>query len=362
MGWQNAKIKELFEISGSEAILLKCTEDLKDLNFYYYTELPKAIFGNLYFLIRPDSQTIYATVLEKGAIENELKADFQLELYKGKKEIEEKLQKDLGTTKKIGLNFEGLQKNSFDGLQKFLAGKEIVDASRALQKIREQKTDTELKKIKKSVKVALDVQKWFGKTIKVGLTEQQLKGLIEERMRDLGTTPSFDTIVAAGVNGRIPHHHPGSKKIKRGELLLIDFGVEWQNYCSDLTRTYVVGKASKKQKELYDLVYQASQNAKKLAKDGAAAKGLFDAAENTLKEKDFELIHGLGHGLGLKVHDYPSRMYRDSDFALAERNVVTIEPGVYAKEFGGIRLEDDVVITKNGIEQLSKVPSELIGV
>ena len=360
-GIQN-KLREFFSNTDCGALLIKLTEDLRDLNFYYFTQLPKTVFGHIYFIAKPGTRCIYASVLEFDAIKNELKQpNIELKLYSSEKNLIEQLQHELSSCKKIGINFSGLSHTDYGRILKQFPEKEFLNVSQILNKLRETKTEDELHLLKNSVKITEKIAEGeFLKKIKPGLKEIELKKSIEDLMRSHSVLPSFDTIVASGINGRIPHHISGEKKLKKGELLLIDFGVEYKNYCSDLSRTFVLGRANAEQKKLYGIVYSAQQNSIEKAVAGNQAKELYLASENFLKQHGFSMIHSIGHGLGLKVHDFPSRMREDSDWQLQENNVLTIEPGIYSIKFGGIRIEDDVVITKGKPLMLSRAPGELM--
>jgi len=148
-------------------------------------------------------------------------------------------------------------------------------------------------------------------------------------------------------------------EIKKGEFLLIDFGARYRNYCSDNTRTYCIGKASEKQKELYELIYRTSNESYKHFFEGNKAKNAFKIADDLLKEKGFDLIHALGHGVGLQVHDLPNGIGAKDEWKFQKNNVVTVEPAIYGK-FGGIRLETEVVIKEDYPKILEKIPKELI--
>ena len=171
---------------------------------------------------------------------------------------------------------------------------------------------------------------------------------------------SFSTIVASGVNSSQPHAAPGSRKIRNGDIVMIDYGAVYHGYHSDETCTFIVGRADKKQKEVYSLVKEAHDRALAAVKAGASCKEIDRIARTCLESKDMGkyFTHGTGHGVGLDVHEAP-RIADKSEHILEAGMVVTIEPGVYIPDLWGIRIEDMVLVKKNGFEVLTKVPKDL---
>ncbi|MFQ5868943.1 MAG: M24 family metallopeptidase [Candidatus Zixiibacteriota bacterium] len=173
--------------------------------------------------------------------------------------------------------------------------------------------------------------------------------------------PSFETIVASGVRSAMPHGVASTKKIKKGEFVTMDFGGQYQGYSSDITRTVVVGKATSKQKKIYNLVLEAQLAALSEAKGGMKAKDLDKVARDVISSAGYgkNFGHGLGHGLGLLVHDSPA-VSPSSEATLLPGMVITIEPGIYLQGWGGVRIEDDIVITEGGCRLLTKAGKKLV--
>ena len=200
------------------------------------------------------------------------------------------------------------------------------------------------------------------KFIKAGMTEIDVAIELEFFMKKQGASKlSFDTIVASGKRSSLPHAVPTEKIIEEGDFVTMDFGCIYKDYCSDMTRTIVVGKASDQQKEIYNLVLQAQLNACQhvkagiLGKEGDAyARDIIDAAGYRVN-----FGHGLGHSLGLEVHEQP-RFSLLSEDLIEENMVMSIEPGVYIPDFGGVRIEDLVLMTKEGIRNFCSSPKELL--
>ena len=354
------KIKELMKNGKVSSVLLVNFHGIEE-NFYYYTETPFGAFeGNALILGGKGKPLLLTTKLDYGQIKGNSK--LRVKLIESKKQYLELLAKNL-KGKKIGCNFELMPVNFRKRLVNKLKGKKLIDVSKVLREVRAEKTKEETKMIKKACvitqKILNEVPKIVRQNMKKGLTEKKLAVILEEMIIEKGAQGlSFPTIVASGKSGAVPHHVTSNKKISRG-FLLIDFGIKIENYCSDLSRTFFVGKAGKKEKELYELVSNVKERSEKMTKAGVVCEKVFDEAERLLKENGFELIHGLGHGIGLKVHDEPKGFLKGNKKKIKTKNVLTVEPGVYGN-FGGIRIEDIIVVKEKGIEKLSSAPKKLV--
>ncbi len=197
--------------------------------------------------------------------------------------------------------------------------------------------------------------------VRAGLTEREISGLLERELRKAGSEAHpFPAIVASGERSALPHARPGGREVRRGDLLLLDFGATSAGYVSDVTRTFVLGPPSDRQAEIHLAVSRAREAAVAALKAGMTGKEGDRLARDVIEHAGFGDLfgHGLGHGIGLEVHEDP-RMSRLSDAILAEGTVVTIEPGVYSPGFGGVRLEDDAYVTARGVELLTEFPREL---
>jgi Xaa-Pro aminopeptidase len=198
--------------------------------------------------------------------------------------------------------------------------------------------------------------------VRPGVTELELAARIDYEIKLAGGSgPSFDTIVAAGPRSSWAHARPSSKPLAKNELVVIDHGAILRAYCSDLTRTVYVGRASSKIKGLYDAVLEAQQAARAAIRPGIAAGEVDAAARGALKRRRLAqyFTHSTGHGLGLEIHEMP-RIGRGEQTLLQEGMVVTVEPGVYLDGIGGIRIEDDVVVTKTGAGELTTAPRDFL--
>ena len=198
--------------------------------------------------------------------------------------------------------------------------------------------------------------------VRAGMTENEVAGLLEHSLRDAGSDGfPFGTIAASGPRSALPHARAGSRPIAPGDFVLLDFGAVFEGYCADVTRTVVVGRASERQREVYDAVKEANERARMLIAPGMTGQQADAIARNALTMRGFgeAFGHGLGHGLGIEVHEAP-RLSRIAEGKLPEGSVVTIEPGVYLAGWGGVRIEDDVHLTASGAELLTEFPRDLI--
>jgi Xaa-Pro aminopeptidase len=235
-----------------------------------------------------------------------------------------------------------------------------LPVSGLIEHLRMVKDAVEMERIRASVIVNSQALDAAIKRFKTGMTESELAAEIDYQNRKLGAeAPAFDTIVAAGQRSALPHAHPGAASICAG-ILLIDMGAFREKYASDMTRMFHVGPATPKYKRAYRAVLEAQLAAIDAVKPGATASSVDRAARSTLKAHglDREFIHSTGHGLGLEIHELPRIGSKDKT-KLAAGMAITIEPGVYIEGWGGIRIEDTVLVTAGGCEILTPTTKEL---
>ncbi|HTE46273.1 MAG TPA: Xaa-Pro peptidase family protein [Gemmatimonadaceae bacterium] len=198
--------------------------------------------------------------------------------------------------------------------------------------------------------------------VHVGMSELEVAGALEKALRDEGSEGfPFASIVASGERSALPHARSSSRRIAADDFLLLDFGAETGGYCADVTRTFVVGHASAEQREVYNVVKSANDQAAHGVRAGMTGRDADAIARDYIEQRGYGDLfgHSLGHGLGLEVHEAP-RLARTADGALAEGAVVTIEPGIYRPGWGGVRIEDDVFLGPDGPKILTSFPRELI--
>jgi len=228
----------------------------------------------------------------------------------------------------------------------------FVETEYIIEKQRMIKDDEELSDIIKACNITDDCFKYILDYIKPGMTEKQIAKEIEEYYTERTDGLAFEIIVASGENSSKPHAVPTDRKIQEQDIITIDMGCKVNGYCSDMTRTIFVGEPTEEMKQVYDLVLNNQKFALDQYKDGCSTRQITKMIENNFKLHKHDLIHSLGHGIGLEVHEAPYISYRN-DMLLKENMVVTNEPGIYIPRKFGVRIEDTVQITKFGCISLT---------
>jgi Xaa-Pro aminopeptidase len=262
----------------------------------------------------------------------------------------------------IGFEAEDMLYANYQELKNKLNVKELVPIGDEITRLRRIKTAKELEYIKKAEEIGDQVFTEMLTFIKPGMTELEVAARIEYLLKSNGAQKtSFPAIVASGVNSAMPHAVPSQKKLENGDFLTMDFGCVYEGYCSDMTRTIVIGKASEKQKHVYDTVLRAQVETLNFIKAGYQGKAVDKVARNIIYQAGYEgcFGHGLGHSVGLFIHENPRLSPLEEEVILAGMTE-TIEPGIYIKDFGGVRIEDLVVVTENGCENFAYSEKKLI--
>ena len=230
-------------------------------------------------------------------------------------------------------------------------------------KIRIIKTEKEVERMRWAAQITDQVYQKLLRIVKPGMSEKELSKFIRNSFEELGIEElSFDTIVVSGENEALPHGQPSDKIIKEGELITVDFGCKYQGYCSDFTRTFAVGKEiDPKLKEIYQIVKEAQWKGIQAVKAGVKCSEIDQIVRDYIQQEGYGkyFVHSTGHGLGIEVHENPSISSRDNTI-LQPGMVITIEPGIYIPSLGGVRIEDDVLVTETGYELLTKSSRELM--
>lgn len=244
--------------------------------------------------------------------------------------------------------------------EKLPEGVEMVAAGGRVEELRRVKDTEELARIEEASKLADEVWRWSLERGLIGRSERDVARAAEARIRELGGDPSFPAIVAAGPNGALPHAEPGPREIGRGELVVFDMGAQLEGYCSDGTRTFATGEPGEEAREVYEVVLEAQMAALAAIKAGVKGEDADKVAREVIGEAGHgdRFGHGLGHGVGLEVHEGP-RLSLRSDDVLAAGEVVTVEPGIYLPGKLGVRIEDLVIVTGDGLRNLSALPKDL---
>jgi len=246
-------------------------------------------------------------------------------------------------------------------LARAVGAKRLKETTGLLSSLRAIKDDAEIRTIRKAVRIQEKALEAVLRTLDSGQSETLLCADLERELKTLGAEkPSFGTIVAAGPNGSLPHAVPGAKRTAKGRPLLIDWGARVEGYCSDMTRTFSLARWPPELREIYQIVLDAHLAAIDAIRAGVPAKDVDRAARSIIDEAGYgdRFGHGLGHGIGLDVHEAP-RLARTSKDTLEAGMVVTVEPGVYIPGLGGVRIEDDILVTERGSKNLCSLPKTL---
>lgn len=318
--------------TGTAGVVLVSTDDAVFITDFRYTEqAEKEVVG---YRIVKHSKTIIEEVAQQAKVMN---------------------------LRTIGFEKDDIPFGTYE-LYKDNVKADLVPIAGLVEELRLVKTEAELKILKKAAKIADDAFTHICTIIKPGITELEVSNELEFFMRKQGAvSSSFSIIVASGVRGALPHGVATDKVIQSGELVTMDYGALYQGYISDITRTIAVGEPSDKLKEIYDVTLAAQELALKQIKPGMTGIEADAIARNYITSKGYgdAFGHSTGHGIGLEVHEGPALSFR-SEKMLEEGMTVTVEPGIYLPGIGGVRIEDDIILTVDGNERLTTSTKELL--
>lgn len=277
------------------------------------------------------------------------------------KQLKDILEKE--NVKQLGFEEENITYKEAADIEEKLREIEFIPTTDIVEELREVKDNDEVLSIRKACQLSDKAFDYILKEIKPNMTELEVKIKLENFIRSQGGNLSFESIVAFGKNAAIPHHLSSDSRLQKSEIILMDFGAKVDGYCSDMTRTVFLGEPNEEFRNMYNTTKEAQEVALDYLKthmnEGFETKKAHLLANNHLKVKGYNPIpHGLGHGVGLQVHEMPS-LSPYSDQGLKPGMIVTVEPGVYIPGTGGVRIEDMVLITTDGIELLTKSPKGL---
>ena len=240
------------------------------------------------------------------------------------------------------------------------SGIELVPAPRVVKELRAVKEEAELEALRRSARVLHDAFVRLAQEPLSGRTEAEVAWWMERAIRDEGAEAlSFDVIVASGPNAALPHHQPGPRVIGQGETVIVDAGAKVDGYCSDCTRTFATGPLPDDLRGAYATCRAAQESSLAAVRAGAGGRDLDGIARGQIQAAGYEVLHGLGHGVGLEIHELPVLSLSSED-TLAAGNAVTVEPGIYLPGRGGVRIEDLVLVTEAGAEVLTPFTKDLV--
>jgi len=267
-----------------------------------------------------------------------------------------------GNINRIGFEDSDISYLAYQSIHNELSNIELVGIQAKIDELRLYKDDGEIKKLKQAVKIGDDAFIYILNYLKVGISEIEVAAEIEYFMKKNGAEkPSFDTIVASGKRSSLPHGVPTEKLIEAGDGVTMDFGAIYDGYCSDMTRTVFVGQPEDKMVEIYNIVLKAQMTAEENVKVGKSGVEIDKIARDIIYEAGYEGMfgHGLGHGVGIVVHEEP-RLSTTGKTIMKNKMIVTVEPGIYVPNYGGVRIEDMVVVNDDKPIVLTSSAKELI--
>ncbi len=332
-----------------------------DLSFFYLFDVPSGLFEGSVAVARPDGALdVTSSPLEAESAELAAKHDPHVAVHVvGRGETAQAVQKLIPASATVGLNFRELTHDWYVKLTEMLPNAKFVDASIGLQRARLTKEPAEIERIRAAAKIGSKVATEIPSMLKAGRSELELAAEMEYRMNQLGASGrSFATIVGFGPHSAEPHYQPDKTKLRPGDSIVCDFGAWHRRYACDITRSFHFGPRDPEMKAVHDCV-EAAQNAALTAlRPGVPGKEVHAAAQAVIDASRWKgrFTHGLGHSLGLAVHDGSGGLAPNVDDPLEVGMVVTVEPGIYLPGKGGVRIEDDVVVTKTGYEFLTTAP------
>jgi len=281
--------------------------------------------------------------------------DCKVELAKKKVALNEMVQSQMIDLKLKHIGFDSLDVATYLNFSNVLSNTEFTPKNEIVMQLRSVKDKQEIECIRKAAEVTSEGMKAAIDTVGPGLREYEVAAEAEYKMRKSGSGMAFETIVAGGSRSAFPHARCSDYKIKKGDLVVIDLGASFQHYRADMTRTVVAGKPSPKQERIHEIVRDAQEKAFQSVKARVKCVDVDTVARKHIEKEGYAecFVHGLGHGVGLEVHEMPT-LNSESKDVLESGNVVTVEPGIYIVAFGGVRIEDTVLVGENKGEKLTK--------
>ena len=332
----NTDIRYLVGFTGSAGMLWVDMERVIFMTDFRYETQAKKQIGDLAEIHITSSEKSYFDIMD------------ELELLKGKKVA--------------GFDGNVLHYSLYRRLIARFLNVNWISITNPLAKLRSIKDSNEINKLQQAVDMAIEALVETLPILRPGITEREFSAELEYRLNRKGSEKSpFDIIVASGWRASLPHGVASEKTIQSGEMVTVDFGATYDGYTSDLTRTFFIGSPDEKFEKIYNIVLQAQQKAIDNMKAGMTGKEIDEIARKYIQKEGYGEYfgHGLGHGIGLQVHDTPGVNSRNEE-PLPKNSVVTVEPGIYIPDWGGVRIEDDVVVEESGVRIMSaELPKKL---
>jgi Xaa-Pro dipeptidase len=354
------RIKRFFENSRVGALLIANTTR-PDPNFIYFTGFTSGLCEDNYMVVKKRGIRLFTNPLEYDTVMAQRPAGMRITNVKTIQELINGLRKEL-KGKDVGLNYDFLPIGRYNFLKKKVGIRKGVDSAAPLISTRLVKEPDEIEAMSKGAKITRYALSNIMLFAKEGMTERRLAAIFNDIMMQHGAqAPAFKTIVSFGRNSAFPHHFPDGTKLKRNDIVLVDAGAKCMNYCSDMTRTFVFkpdkrSASYRRVTAMIEVVKRAQSNAMALMKEGTVGSKVHLAAEKTINDANGGIYkgrftHSVSHSIGIETHD-GERLGPASKLVLKRGMVFSCEPGIYLPGFGGVRIEDDVLVTKEGNQVL----------
>ncbi|NMC76827.1 MAG: aminopeptidase P family protein [Candidatus Methanofastidiosa archaeon] len=358
------RIDRLFEYIAKENKNVDCVlisrATFPDINFFYFSNAKGGLFEGSFLLLYPDGGSkLFTSTMEREAAEKS-GGDFEVYVFSSREE-RINLLKDNIKGENLGLSFSSITYLEVDKLKETFKGN-LIDITKEISFTRAIKDSDEINQIKKASEITSKTFSQIPEMLRNGMTEKELSLEIEFSLRKNGASSlSYDTIAAFGPNSSLPHYESGDSKLKPSDFVLLDFAGKYNRYCTDMTRTFFFKEASSEQKKVYETVLEAQLLGLDALKPGVIARDVHNAVSKFIDDTEYKgkFIHSLGHGVGLETHDALG-LSPISDYTIEENMVLTIEPGIYIPDFGGVRIEDTVVVRKGKPQILTPFTKELL--
>lgn len=335
-----------------------------DLSFFYVTGYLDGLFERTFLLARRDGRiAVFTTPLEAGNARR--KGTEEIEVYSENDDeaMRERIKKVASdVTKSVGVNSGELTLEMFNSIKSIFQEVDFVDVKEPIRRARAVKDTDEINHIKKACDISSRVYRKIPEMLHEGLTESELAAEVAFEMQHSGGSGlAFGSIVGFGRNSAKQHYTPTNYKLRRNQLVILDYGTTFKRYCSDITRTLVFGKVSKEQRRIYNIVHEAYRVGVENCLAENNGKDVHARVASVINSTEYrgKFIHSTGHSLGLSVHE-GGFLSNTSDIRLEPGMVVTVEPGIYLPELGGVRIEDTVLVTNSKPKVLTSASRELI--
>ena len=346
------KLREALQEKELDAILISTEENRRYMSGFS---------GSAGYLLVSQDDAVLATDFRYVEQAGRQSPDFRVERIASGLAWFPKLASELGVTR-VGFESQQMTYSTHTAFQKAIEDAEgsekpeMVSTAGIVEKLRAFKDEDELKLLARAIEIGDEAFELVAPTIEAGITEREIAWELEKAMRERGAEKiGYDIIVAAGANGALPHHRASDKIVEDGDAIVIDMGAVYEGYTGDMTRTIIVGEADETFLKVYDTVLRAQLEAEDKARAGMTGKEVDAIARDIITEAGYgdAFGHSLGHGIGLEVHEEP-RISAQSDQVLEDGMVFTIEPGIYLSGWGGVRIEDNVVMENGRVRIMTR--------